>query len=76
MGDDTSMLSMHDVYRRYGGPVCRACLNEMTGVHLKRKNCVYLRYPEICPRCHVHDKNLVGKLKLSGKLKTLFRSAS
>ena len=65
------MISINKVYRDHGGPVCRSCLNTMTKAHLRRKNCWYAPYPGICPRCQVDNKNLVVKLKLSGKLKTL-----
>lgn len=67
------MISMHQIYRDYGGPICRSCMNTMTKVHIQRKNCWYVPYQGICPRCKQDNKNLVAKLKFSGKMKTLFR---
>ena len=64
-------VSKHKIYHDYGGPVCRACMNELTGVHLIRKNCWYSPYPGLCPRCRVDNKNLVAKLKLSGIVRTI-----
>lgn len=64
-------VSRHRVFHDYGGPICRACMNELTGVHLKRKNCLYASYPGLCPRCRVDNKNLVVKLKLSGIIRSI-----
>ena len=66
------LVTRQKIYREYGGPVCRACMNEITGVHLVRKNCWYMPYKGLCPRCHVDDKNLVAQLKFSGTIRALF----
>lgn len=68
------LLSMKKLTKEYGGPICRACLNEMSGVHLRRKNCWYVSYQGICPRCNQDDKNLVAKLRFSGKVKVMLHA--
>ena len=65
-------ISKRRIYRDYGGSVCRACMNDLTGVHLKRQNCLYAPYPGLCPRCKEDNKNLVAKLKLSGIIRSIF----
>ncbi len=65
-------ISMKKIEKKYGGPLCRACLRELSGVHLSRRECWYMPFQGLCPRCHMDGKNLVGKLKLSGKLHTIF----
>lgn len=77
--DDTvygwEMRSMYvhkkQIYRDYGGPICRHCWNELTRVHLVRKNCWYASHAGLCPRCLADNQNLVAKLKLTGIIRTI-----
>ena len=72
------MFSMKKVRSRYGGEICRSCLNKKYGGHLKPRNCRYADTKNYCPRCNEYHHIVVG-LRPSGWIRmffgTLFRRA-
>ena len=65
------MLSMRPIERRFGRPICRRCINKTYHVRLIKADCVY-GYLYNCPVCN-EDRNIVVDLRLTGKLKMLFK---
>ena len=67
------MASIQPVQARFGGNVCRACLNEAYRVHLEQTDCRYgYPYPARCPRCG-EVRNIVTGLRPRAHWKLLFR---
>ena len=57
---------------RFGGPICRRCINAQYGVSLKPFDCKYpYPYKDTCPRCG-EMQNIVDGFRISGKIKMLF----
>lgn len=66
------MLTMNKIRTKYGGNLCRRCVNEAYHVQLRSHDCWYEYYPHVCPRCgEIH--NIVNDLKLSAKLRLLLK---
>lgn len=66
------MLTMNRIRTKYGGNLCRRCINEAYQVQLQTNDCWYEYYPHVCPRCgEIH--NIVNDLKLSAKLRLLLK---
>ena len=65
------MISIRKIRTRFGGPICRRCINKEYHYHLTRKDC---RYGDVilCPCCREEHHAVIG-LKISGRLKTLIR---
>ncbi len=67
------MVTIKKIKKRFGGCVCRQCINKTYKLHLIHQNCIYgLMYPAQCPNC-MEMKNIVTGLKLSGFFKLLFK---
>ena len=63
------MLTIHKIHKKYGGNVCRQCINKAFGIHLNHTDCKYdLLYPGKCPGCG-EMKNIVTGLRMSGRFK-------
>ena len=67
------MASFYRIRSRFGGEICRRCINAAYRAHLTPQDCRYgYPYPSRCFRCgEVH--NIVTGLRLSGRLKLLFK---
>lgn len=65
------MLSARPVRKKYGGYLCRRCLNRQYRVRLNPRDVRY-RHMRVCPLCHSTDHLVVG-FRLTGKLKMLFK---
>lgn len=67
------MVTIHKIQTRFGGNICRSCLNETYRANLERADCQYdYPFPTRCACCK-EMKNIVTDLRLSGKRKLLFR---
>ncbi len=63
---------MRKIISELGPTPCRRCINTRFKVHLEPKDCVYGYYMGCCSSCkRMH--HIVLDLRLSGKLKTLFK---
>lgn len=61
------------VFQNAGGNVCRRCINRKYHANLKKRDCVYgIGYPGVCGGCGT-VQNIVTGLRLSGKIKLLFK---
>ena len=57
------------IQKQYGRDICRRCINQLFGVHLKHKDCRYgVPYPQRCRACG-EMRNIVTGLRMTGKLK-------
>lgn len=65
------MLSAKRIKRRFGGDICRDCINRTCHVRLDPEDCIY-GYLYTCPCCG-EVRNIVANLTLVGRLKLLFR---
>ena len=65
------MFGMDIIRHKYGGLLCRRCINEIYGASLKASDCHY-PYPfkYRCPRCG-EQRNIVGSFRFSGQMKVL-----
>ena len=55
------------------GYMCRNCINKLYGAGLERKDCIYDEpYPRQCTSCKEMKYSVTG-LKLSGRLKLMFK---
>jgi len=66
------MIDFKKIDKEYGGMICRACLNMEFGTSLSPKDCDYYEGKNLCACCH-EEKHIVRGLRLSGKMKTLFK---
>ncbi len=67
------MVTMKKIHKRFGGNICRQCINVTYDTHLKHFDCLYgTPYPGNCPSCG-EMKNIVTGLRFSGFLKLLTR---
>ena len=65
------MLSTKRISRRFGGEICRSCINEQYSVRLKPSDCLYMYpYRYQCACCGT-VQNIVTGFRLTGKLKML-----
>ncbi len=65
------MLTVKRIKKRFGGNVCRQCINKTYHIHLRHKNCIYaLPFPALCQCCR-EMKNIVTGLRFSGYLITI-----
>ena len=65
------MLSVKRIKRRFGGDICRDCINRTYRARLDPEDCVY-GYLYTCPSCG-EVRNIVVGLTPAGRLKLLFR---
>ena len=64
------MLTIKKITKKYGGPICRACIKAEYNVALERRDCKYMRHSDTCPCCG-ERKHIVKGLKFSGFMKGL-----
>ena len=56
---------------KFGGNICRRCINEEFGANLQQADCEYkIPFPQICPRCR-NVANIVTGFRMTGRLKLL-----
>ncbi|MBQ1504445.1 MAG: hypothetical protein IIZ49_03545 [Oscillospiraceae bacterium] len=67
------MIGQNAIRSRFGGPICRRCINETYRANLTPADCRY-PYPfkNRCPCCG-EQRNIVGSFRLSGQMKMLFK---
>ncbi len=63
-------MSKADKIQKLG--YCRSCLNETSGLHLKRKDVLVYTYPEQCERCK-EVKYVIFKVKFLSRWKLWFK---
>lgn len=66
------MATMRSIRRRYGGFICRRCLNKAYHMHLKPSDCDYDYYPHECRRCG-ETQNIVIRVRLRKRLLLLLK---
>ncbi len=68
------MVTIKTIRKKFGGNVCRQCINKEYGVHLLHTDCKYdmMMYPMLCPSCN-EMKNIVSGLQISGLAKLMFK---
>ena len=67
------MVTIGKIISKFGGNICRQCINKKYNIHLIHKDCRYdIIYPSLCPKCN-EMKNIVTGFQLSGYLKLLFK---
>ena len=66
------MIDFGKIKKEHGGMICRACLNNEYGLNLTPKDCDYYDGRRKCASCR-YAKHVVKGLKLTGKMKTLFK---
>ena len=66
------MINTKKIAERYGGNICRRCINEDYRVHLTPDDCMYSKKKQECPRCGWLS-NIVNGFTFSGKRKMLFK---
>lgn len=71
-GGEPVMANMTSLIRKYGGGICRECINREYGAKLTPKDCIYYDYPYTCFCCQQH-RNIVKKFRPSGQMKMLIR---
>ena len=62
------MVTVTGIKKAFGGRICRYCINSRCGIRLKRKDCRYEKYSDICPACG-ERKHIVKRLTPVGYLK-------
>ena len=61
------MATMQSIKERFGGYICRHCINEVYGMQLRPADCLYDLYPRECARCgKMH--NIVRKVRLGKRI--------
>ena len=64
------MLSIKKIKKKYGGLICRSCLNEnYPRQYIHHNECIYTNLEE-CPLCK-ENKYLVRSIKLVGRLRLI-----
>ena len=58
------MITTKKIEKRFGGYICRRCINEVYKVNLTRHDCIYKSF-DICPRCGM-EQNIVHDFRSSG----------
>ncbi len=58
------MITTKKIEKRFGGYICRRCINEVYKVDLTRHDCIYKSF-DVCPRCGV-EHNIVHDFRSSG----------
>ena len=67
------MVSTSQIRRKFGGLICRRCINAAYGVHLQSADCIYeSETPSYCPNCD-GTHHLVSGFRPSGQIKLLFK---
>ena len=67
------MMTEKAVFQNAGGDICRRCINRKYHTNLKRSDCLYgIPFPRVCTSCGA-VQNIVTGLRMSGKIKLLFR---
>lgn len=67
------MVTIRKINKKYGGNICRRCINETYKIHLNHSDCLYGDpYPAQCPRCK-DMRNIVSGFQFSGFIKLLTR---
>ena len=65
------MLTTKRIVSKYGGNICRHCINAQYHIHLYPADCVYEDHRK-CPRCR-EVKNIVGGFQGKGVWKMLLK---
>ena len=65
------MLTTKPIVKKYGGNICRRCINEAYKTSLRHKDCNYGR-SGVCPRCRA-IRHIVSGFTFSG-MKKMFRA--
>lgn len=67
------MATMRSIKKRFGGEICRRCLNEVYGLNLSPNDCLYTSYsPAVCPCCG-EVNNIVNRVRKVQRLVLLFK---
>ena len=66
------MLTLEQIKNELGVNLCRQCINDNFNCNLKTSNCIYSDYQYTCSNCQ-KLRNIVCGLRLSGKIKLLFK---
>ena len=67
------MATMQMVRKRFGGNICRRCLNRKYGLRLRPEDCRYDSYcPSVCPCCGT-VQNIVTRLRFFKNLRFLLQ---
>ena len=67
------MIAIQEIRRKYGGLICRRCINAAYGVRLMPSDCLYeSETPSYCVCCD-GTHHLVSGFRARGKLKVLFK---
>ena len=70
------MVTINQIRKRYGGNICRQCINQAYKTNLLHTDCKYgLMYPSKCAKCG-EMKNIVTGLRLSEYLKSMTKGES
>ena len=66
-------MSVMDKINREYKQICRRCINKEYDVELQPSDCIYaFPFPLRCSRCG-EQRNIVGDLRISGKVKMILR---
>ncbi len=60
------MLTTGKIRKKYGGNVCRSCVNEILNIHLHPYECRYEKGRADCPGCGESGKHIVKGFRLRG----------
>lgn len=67
------MAGLDSIREKYGSNICRKCINQEYGTDLRPFDCEYANpFPSLCVCCG-EPKNIVTGLKLTGRLKLLWK---
>ena len=67
------MANMEAIKKRFGGHICRRCLNEVYGLSLQPEDCRYENFcPSVCPRCG-EVQNIVSRVSLPQRILLYFK---
>ncbi len=68
-----AMLNTRLFRDSYGADLCRECVNDELGIHLRTWHVKYWPNYATCPRCGRENKHIVRGFGFRGKLKVLGR---
>lgn len=66
------MVTISKIISKFGGNICRRCINETFNSTLLSEDCLYEMYPSKCSCCG-EMRNIVSGFRSSGKIKLLFK---
>ena len=62
-------MTYRSLKQKFGGPICRACINSYSRKHIVHAECVYLPGEYRCPACRVKHKHIVKRIRLTSAWK-------